>query len=100
MFSLGVASRDCPPVAEQGLLIVVASLVAEDGLWDAQAQQLWHSSLVAPQQVGLSQIRDVPDQVSPALQVDSWHRQADSFPTDPPGKPCRWIPNHWTTSEA
>ena len=56
-------------MATWGLLIAVASLVVEHGLqarglqqlWleasRAQAQQLWHTGLVAPQHVGSSQTR-------------------------------------------
>ena len=56
-------------VAVRGLLIAVASLVAEHGLqahrlqqlWlvgcRGQAQQLWHTGLVAPQHVGSSRTR-------------------------------------------
>ena len=51
--------------AVRGLLIAVASLVAERGLqqlWLAgsrvQAQQLWHTGLVAPWHMGSSQHRD------------------------------------------
>ena len=40
-----------------GLLIAVASLVAEHGLQGTWAQQLWHTGLVAPRHVGSSQTR-------------------------------------------
>ena len=77
-------------VAAHGLLIAVASLVAEHGLqahglqqlWltgsRAQAQKLWRMGLVAPRHVGSSRTR-APTHV-----------------------PCigRWILNHCTTREA
>ena len=57
-----------------GLLIVVASLVAELGMWPPE---LWCAALVAPPHVGSSQTRD-----GTCI-------------------PCigRWILNHWTTRE-
>ena len=67
--SLVAASRGYSFVAVRGLLIAVASLVAEHGLqvhglqqlWHAasraQAQQMWHTGLVAPRHVGSSWIR-------------------------------------------
>ena len=77
-------------VAVRGLLIAVASLVAEHGLqahglqqlWlsgsRAQAQQLWCTRLAAPRHVGSSQTR--ARHLSPAL--------AGGFlTTAPPGKP-------------
>ena len=41
-----------------GLLIVMASLVAEHGLQDSQAQQLWLTGLVATRHVASPQTRD------------------------------------------
>ena len=74
-FSLGVVGGGCSLVAVPGLLIVVASLVAEHSLWGMRASvaappglsscgswALEHGSivvaLVAPRHVGSSQIRD------------------------------------------
>ena len=44
-------------VVEHGLLIVVASLLAEHGLQACRLQQLWLTGLVAPQHVGSSRTR-------------------------------------------
>ena len=44
-------------IAVRGPLTIVASLVAEHRLPDAQAQQLWLTGLVAPWHVGSSQTR-------------------------------------------
>ena len=41
-----------------GLLIVVASLLVEQGLWAYQLKQLWHTGLAAPRHVGSFQTRD------------------------------------------
>ena len=38
----------------QGLLVAGASFVAEHGLYGTQAQELWHTELVAPLHVGAS----------------------------------------------
>ena len=48
----------CSLVVVRGLLIVVASLVAEPRPWCTQAQWLWWTGLVAPRLVGSSWIRD------------------------------------------
>ena len=69
--SLVASVRGYSLIAESGLLIVVASLLAEHGLQGslaqvaellpgcrAQAQQLWHTGLVTLRHVGSSQIRD------------------------------------------
>ena len=69
-FSLIAASRGYSLVALLGLLIAVASHVAEHGLWvhglhylwfpgsRAQTLSLWHTSLFAPQHVGSPHARD------------------------------------------
>ena len=69
-FSLVVESRAYSLVVVLRLLLAVAAFVVEHGLWGmqdsvvglvgsrAQAQQLWHTGLVAPQHVGSSQTRD------------------------------------------
>ena len=59
------------------LLVMVASLVVDCGLYGTQAQKLWPMALVTPQHVESSQTRDQT------------------------GVPCigRWILNHWTTRE-
>ena len=59
-----------------GLLIVVASLVAEHGLWGEQAsvaaasgaQWLWHMAIAAPRPVGSSWTRDR----TPASCIGRW----------------------------
>ena len=56
--SLVAASRGSSLVAVRGLLIVVASLVAEHGLQGVWAQYLWHTGLVALQHVESSWARD------------------------------------------
>ena len=56
--SLIAASRGSSLVAVRGLLIVVASLVAEHGLQGVWAQYLWHTGLVALQHVESSWARD------------------------------------------
>ena len=45
-------------IAVRGLLIAVASLVAEHRLQMCRLQQLWHVGLVAPQHVGSSRAKD------------------------------------------
>ena len=45
-------------LAVRGLLIMVASLVGDQGLWSAQAQQLRCMRLVAPGHVGSAKTRD------------------------------------------
>ena len=71
-FSLVAASRGYSLIEVHGLLIVVAALVAEPGLWGlwapvavvqfpgsrAQAQSLWPMGLVAPWHVESSRIGD------------------------------------------
>ena len=42
------------------LLIMVASLVVDCGLYGTQAQKLWHMGLVTPQHMESSQTRDQP----------------------------------------
>ena len=56
--SLVAASRGSSLVAVRGLLIVVASLVAEHGLQGVWAQYLWHTGLVALRHVESSWTRD------------------------------------------
>ena len=56
--SLVVMSRGYSLVAVHRFLLVVASLVAEHGLWALRLQQLWRLGLAALQHVGSSQTRD------------------------------------------
>ena len=65
-----------------GLLIAVASLVAEHSSRAYRLQQLWSVGLVAPQQVGSSQIGGS----NPCL----LHWQVDST-TEPSGKPLNFV---------
>ena len=53
--SLAVVTGDYSLVVMRGLLIVVASLVVERGLWVCRLQQLWHKVLDAPRYVESSQ---------------------------------------------
>ena len=57
-FSLVVASGGYSLVVVLGLLIVVASLVAEHGLWGSWASAVGAQGLVALWHVGSSQTRD------------------------------------------
>ena len=75
--SLAAASRSYSPVAVRRLLIAVAPLAVEQGLWGCQAQQLWCLGLVALWHVGYSQTR---------------HQTRVPYLGG-------WILNHWTTRE-
>ena len=84
-FSLVAASGGHSPVVVCGLLIAVASLVAEHGLQSlwfpgsrAQARQLQHRGLAAPWHVGSSQTMEGTC-VYPAL-------AGKHLTTEPPGK--------------
>ena len=79
-FSLAVVNGGLLFVASCRLLIAVASLTAAASLW-AQAQQLWHTSLVAPWHVGSFHTRD--RMLLPG--------QADSLPLSHQGSPWQML---------
>ena len=111
-FSLIAASRGYSLVALLGLLIAVASHVAEHGLWvhglhylwlpgsRAQTQSLRHTSLFAPQHVGSPHARDWTG--VPCIAVD--HQGSPRAIVLHPGvdyvilllKTLQWLPNEFS----